>query len=148
VAEETSQTKPPEQPQLEATRSEEFENLWANNVLFESTLWDLRLIFGQVDLAAKQIVQHTAVNIPWPQVKIAAYFMLVNVVIQQSLNGNVFIPGYIVPPRPDPADPANAAYDKQMIKYLGWIHDQFFGSNPYIPEDITASPSEPPRTQA
>jgi hypothetical protein len=147
VSEETSQTTPPEQPQLEATRSEEFENLYANNIIFESTLWDLRLIFGEVDLAAKQIVQHTAINIPWPQAKIATYYMLANLVIQQSLNGNVFLPPFLRPTRPNPSDPVNAPIDKRVVEYLGWIHDQIFGSNPYIPPAVAAY-DEPTKTEA
>ena len=139
--EEPEQPKQIEQPQLEQTRTDEFENLYANNVRFESTLWDLRLIFGQVDLAANQMVQHTAINIPWPQVKIATYFMLVNLVIHQSLNGNILIPGSVLPQRPDPA---NAPYDKPTIEYLGWIYDQIFGSDPYIPPAVKAHDEQKP----
>ena len=127
-----------EQPDLELIRTEDFENLYANNVRFESTLWDLRLILGQVDLAAKQLTQHTAVNIPWPQVKIAAYYMLINLVIQQALNGNVFIPNNVMPHRPDPSDASASLYPSGTVEYLGWIHDQIFGSDQYVPPVVKA----------
>jgi hypothetical protein len=75
--------------------------------------------------------------------------MLVNLVVQQSLNGNVFIPLSVAPPRPNPSDPANAQFDKRLIEYLGWIHDQIFGSNPYIPPAVAAlDDHEPTKTEA
>jgi hypothetical protein len=143
VAEEPEQTKKAE-PDLELTRTEEFESLFANSVRFESTLWDLKLMFGHVDLAAKQIVQHTAINIPWPQVKIATYFMLVNLVVHQSLNGNVFIPDFVMPPRPSSSNPAFAQMDKRVIEYLAWVHDQIFGPDPYIPPAVAAVEEQKP----
>jgi len=136
---ETDKAKPPvEQPDLKPTRSEEFEELWANNVLFESTLWNLRMIFGQVDLSGNQVLQHTAINMPWPQVKIAAYFIVANLMVQQALNGQIFLPAYVVPPRPEAGSPGFGSYDRRLVEYLGWIHDQFFGSSPYIPPEVAA----------
>jgi hypothetical protein len=118
-------------------RSEEFENLFANNVQYESTLWDLRMLFAQVELQTKQIVQHTGINIPWPQVKIAAYFMLANLLIHQNLNGSVFVPSSIAPPRPTPSDPKfDLIGPKPLVAYIGWVHDQIFGSNPYIAPEV------------
>jgi hypothetical protein len=146
VGEQNEQAKKPDQPKLETVRSEEFENLYSNNVQFEATLWDLRLFLGQVDLGDQKIVQHTAVNLPWPQAKIAAYFMLVNVVIHQALNGPTVIPQSVIPPRPDPSDPANAQFNKGTLEYLGWIHDQFFGTDPYVPPAVAAC-DQPTETQ-
>ena len=138
MAEETEQAKTPEQPKLENARDESFENFYANNIQFESTLWDLRMFFGQVDLATQKIVQHTAMNIPWPQAKIAAYYMVVNLVINQAMNGIVFLPEFVIPPRPKPSDPAAQQFGPRTIEYLGWIHDQVFGPNPYIPPAVAA----------
>jgi transcriptional regulator with XRE-family HTH domain len=90
------------------------------------------------DLADNQIVQHTVINMPWPQAKISTYFMLANLVIHQALNGNIFVPDHVMPPRPDPNDPNNAHIGKRTVEYLGWIHDQIFGSSPYIPPTVTA----------
>jgi hypothetical protein len=142
VAEEQEQKQA--EPDLALVRTEDFENLFANNVRFESTLWDLKLVFGQVDLEAKQIAQHTAVNIPWPQVKIVAYFTLLNLVVQQALNGNVFIPGNVVPVRPSSSNPAFERLDKRVTEYLGWIHDQVFGSDPYVPPSVAAIEEQKP----
>jgi hypothetical protein len=64
--------------------------------------------------------------------------MLVNLVIQQSLNGNVFIPKNVTPPRPNPSDGAASAYPKGTVEYLGWIHDQIFGSDQYVPPVVKA----------
>ena len=130
-----------EQQQLATVRTEDFEDLWANNMFFEPTLWGLRIIFGTVDLAAKQINQHTAINIPWAQVKLAAYFMVLNLVAHQSLNGVVNIPPQIAPRRPSLDDPGATNINRGTIAYLGWINDQFFGNEPYVPPEVAAATS-------
>lgn len=122
---------------LDYKRSEEFESLYANNTQFESTLWDLKLIFGQVDLAQGAIDQHTAIAMPWPQVQIAAYYLLINLNIHQANNGKIFIPPGVLPPRPDPEDPSVEGQNgKKLVEYLAWIHDQFFSATPYIPPQV------------
>ena len=127
----------PDDKSLEFKRTEEFESLYANNTQFESTLWDLKLTFGQVDLAQSAIEQHTSMALPWPHAKLAAYYMLVNVTIHQANNGLIFIPPSVIPKRPDPSDPTiEGPNGKKLVEYLGWIHDQFFGSNPYVPPEV------------
>ena len=121
---------------LEFKRDDEFASLYANNTQFESTLWDLKLTFGQVDLAASKIEQHTAIALPWPHAKIAAYFLVVNVMFHQAQNGGIYIPESVIPLRPDPSNPALDANGKKTTQYLAWIHDQFFGPNPYVPPDL------------
>jgi hypothetical protein len=127
----------PDARPLEYTRDEDFVSLYANNTQFESTLWDLKLTFGQVDLANSKIEQHTSMVLPWPQAKLAAYYMLVNVTIHQANNGLIYIPPAVLPKRPDPSDPTiEGPHGKRLVEYLGWIHDQFFGSNPYVPPEV------------
>ncbi|HTS51011.1 MAG TPA: hypothetical protein VMH05_23860 [Bryobacteraceae bacterium] len=135
-----------EQPRLENARSEEFEDFYANNVQFEATLWDLRLLFGQTDLAAQKVNQHTGMSLPWPQAKLTAYFMIVNVIAHQATNGNIIIPDFVVPVRPNPSDPALEPMQKKTVEYLGWIYDQFFGTEPYIPPAVAAY-DEPAKTE-
>lgn len=66
-----------------AHQSEEFENLYANNVLFEANAFDLRIIFGQFKSGPKgepEIEQHTAVAIPWSVAKIACMYLAMNII--------------------------------------------------------------------
>lgn len=133
-------------------RHEDFVSLYANNVNFELSVWDLKLIFGQLDQSRPEfsIEQHTAITLPWPQAKIGVYYMLLNLMIHQSRNGAINIPASVLPPRPDPNDPAAEPSYKPALEYLAWIHDQFFSSQPYVPpavqaaNDALASESNPP----
>jgi len=124
-------------PALQVVRDEEFTSLYASNVQFESTLWDLKLLFGEVDIAQSRITQHTSIALSWPQAKIAAYFMIVNVIFNQNNIGPVVIPPNLVPPAPDPNDPNLDANSKKLAAYLSWVHKQFFG-DPYIPPEVKA----------
>ncbi|HTB12832.1 MAG TPA: hypothetical protein VK752_14725 [Bryobacteraceae bacterium] len=137
----------PEDKPLDFKRDEDFTSLYSNNVQFESTLWDLKLLFGQVDLAKSVIEQHTAMAVPWPYAKIAAYYMMVNVILHQSNNGNIFIPPNVMPTRPNPDDPTIPDDNgRQVVAYLGWVHDQVFGTDPYIPPEVAKFAVKPDST--
>jgi len=58
-------------------RTENFVSSYANSVLFEGSAWDLKLIFGQLDQSATPNVvkQHLAVTLPWPQAKLALFWL-------------------------------------------------------------------------
>jgi hypothetical protein len=117
---------------------DDFESLYANNVQFESSVWDLKLLFGQLDQAKSgvEVEQHTAITLPWYQAKIAAYYFLVNVIINQEEQGRIALPARVVPPRPNPNAPEVSTSAKIAVEYLAWVHDQFFGSEPYIPPTV------------
>src|SRR5438105_9051678 len=94
---------------IKPIRDEDFTSLYANNVHFEASVWDLKLLFGLLDQSKGQgnatIEQHTTVNVPWAQAKIMAYFLVVNVVLHESENGSMRIPTRVIPTRPNPSDP-------------------------------------------
>jgi hypothetical protein len=136
---------PEQDKQLQIQRSEEFESLYANSVQFEASVWDLKVLFGQVDQAKSCIEQHTAVSLSWLQAKIAAYFLVVNILIHQAQIGAINVPPAVLPPRPDPSDPTIEPY-KAVAEYLAWVHDQFFGSDPYVPPNVAAA-QQPPSTE-
>jgi hypothetical protein len=126
---------------LQLKRDEDFTSLYANNVQFEISVWDLKMIFGQLDQSAGMVVeQHTAMTLPWPQAKLAAYFMVVNMIIHQSqMEAPIQLHASAIPKRPDPSDPGVDEANQKLVEYLGWIHDQFFGPNPFLPPGL-----EPP----
>jgi hypothetical protein len=80
--------------------TEDFSEAYANNVRFESTVLDLKMIFGQSDQGTGReiIEQHTAVTIPWPLVKTFIYFLALNLIGHESQNGPINIPTIHVPP--------------------------------------------------
>ena len=130
-------------------REEEFESLYANNVQFEASVWDLKMIFGQLDQSTGSTVveQHTAVTMAWPEAKIMAYFLLVNMTGYQSRNGPIQLPIAVIPTRPDPSDPSLNADGKKLAEYLAWVHDQFFSDHPYIPPGLTGGMDVPKPTE-
>jgi hypothetical protein len=73
-----------------AHHSEEFESLYSNNVLFESSVWDLRMVFGQLKGGrdgAPEIEQHTSVAMPWQVAKIACIYLALNIIGFEETNG-------------------------------------------------------------
>jgi hypothetical protein len=81
-------------------RNPDFAQTYANNVRFEQSAWDLRLLFGVLDQSEEPptIVQQTAVNIPWAQAKHMLYFLYVNILAQEHLNGPILVPRGTNPP--------------------------------------------------
>jgi len=79
-----SEQTPASQSQFE--RDEDFLPVYANNVLFEPSVWDLKMIFGQLDQSEGKAVveQHTAVTIPWAQAKVLSYYLQVNLTAYAS----------------------------------------------------------------
>src|SRR5579864_7032035 len=82
---------------------EDFEALYANNVQAESSLWDLKVIFGILDQSSEphKVVQHTSINLPWTQIKLLSFLMRLNIAIHEASNGKIFIPQSVMPPDPE-----------------------------------------------
>lgn len=93
--------------QSEFERDEDFLSVYANNVLFEPSVWDLKMIFGQLDQSEGRAVveQHTAVTIPWAQAKVLSYYLQVNLTAYEIENGRIAIPTGVLPPEPGPIPP-------------------------------------------
>jgi hypothetical protein len=109
------QAVPP--PPVKAQHTEEFTSLYANNIRFEATVYDLKLVFGETDqMSGTEIVQqHTAITIPWALVKVCSHFLRVNFEINEMINGKVLIPPSQLP-QPIPPLPPEQANDPQAKK--------------------------------
>jgi hypothetical protein len=125
-------------------RDEEFTTLYANNVQFEPSVWDLKTIFGLLDQSKGPgvIEQHTAIAMSWPEAKLAAYFLLLNILAHEAKVGPIQLPPYVVPKRPDTADPSLDELGKRLVRYFAWVHDQFFSDHPYIPAEVSGESEE------
>lgn len=94
------------QRQVEFKRLEDFTSLHANHVYIESSAWDLRLIFGELDQGipgqatpGKEVIeQHTAISIPWPQAKLFSHILRVHIAAAELENGKIPIPSRVIPP--------------------------------------------------
>jgi hypothetical protein len=122
-------------------RLDDFLTIYSNNVQFENSAWDMKLIFGQLDQSHDPAIveQNIAVTMAWAQAKIAAYYMFINLAIHQGQNGPIQVPSAVIPARPDPEDPSLDVPGRRTVRYLAWLHDQFFGADPYIPPSIDES---------
>jgi len=116
-------------PQLaNAIQSGEFYRDYANNVFLESSEWDMKLIFGQLDQRTIpfRVEQHGSVSLPWNQAKVFAYLLCVHLAAYELQNGKITVPNSVLPPEPTPpkeGDPNLQALFQRMI----WLREQFFG---------------------
>ena len=93
----------PEVASVQYKRVEDFQELYANNVFLEASLWDMKLVLGNLDqkLGPTTIVQHAAVTLPWAAVKVLRYFLGVHLLAHELQNGKVFVPPNVVPAIPE-----------------------------------------------
>jgi len=81
-------------------RGPDFVDRYANNVRYESSVWDLKVVFGALDQFSvpTALRQHTGVSMPWSAAKIMLYFVYVNILFHEAANGKVSIPDSVLPP--------------------------------------------------
>jgi len=129
----------PDPAGLEFTRHEDFTSLYANNVQFENSVWDFKLIFGELDQSKipGRVEQHTSMSFSWPMAKLTAYYMVINILAYQFRNGPPPLPPEVLPKRPDPSDPSVESLGKPLIAYLAWVHDQFFSEQRFVPPGVS-----------
>jgi len=103
-------------------KTDDFATAYANSVFLEGSLWDLKLIFGQNDLqiSPNTVIQHTAITIPWAQVKVLTYFLQAHLAGHEIVNGRVIIPSNLIPP------------------VGGEVPKEFVKDNPKLPEIVAA----------
>jgi hypothetical protein len=98
-----AENEQPQRAQAEFVHDEDFTALYANSIIAESSVWDLKVIFGILDQSTQphKVVQHTSINLPWAQIKLLSYLIPINLIIHESQNGKVPIPENIMPPNPE-----------------------------------------------
>jgi len=91
--------KPPVAPPATFELAEEVYEAYANNIFYEASSWDLKLIFGQLDQreGKLKVVQHSAITLPWPMVKLMAYWLKGQAEAHELTNGKIHIPPPVVP---------------------------------------------------
>jgi hypothetical protein len=107
--------QPKTSPLIPVRKEDGFTSHYANNVRYESTVYDLKLIFGQTDLSegTEVVRQHTSVALPWPLVKLLLYYLRLNLEVHELYNGKVTIPPQQIPiPFPHPTPEAIASDSK------------------------------------
>lgn len=82
-------------------QSDDFESRYANNVFFSTSIFDVKMVFGdilQFPNVQASVVQHTAITLSWREAKIAALFLVMNVAMHENQFGTLDIPAGILPP--------------------------------------------------
>lgn len=84
-----------------ADRGEEFDDVvpvYANNVRFEMSAWDLRMFFGQLmPGGAPEIDWHTDIAIPWALAKLMHLYLGINIMLYERQNGKIAVPKNVMP---------------------------------------------------
>ncbi len=89
-------SKPPEKLTYKDPR---YFELYANNVNFESSIWDLKMLFAvlEQDPESPPFRQLCAVRIPWAQAKLMAYYLFMNIVFQEERQEKIHLPESLTP---------------------------------------------------
>lgn len=85
---------------------------YANNVSFDASVWDLKLLFGEYSERAKGIEWHTSITIPWALVRLLQYYLQINLEMYELRHGKAMLPDTMIPADPVPPpdnDPTNRA---------------------------------------
>jgi uncharacterized protein DUF3467 len=97
----------PEKPipasEIKRERTADFVSRYANYSHLESSVWDLKILFGEFDQSAKgaAVPVNASVTLPWAQVKVLAYFLRVHVTAYEADQGRIKIPAGIIPEVPE-----------------------------------------------
>jgi hypothetical protein len=113
--------------------ADDFTEAYANNVYFETSAWDMKLIFGQLDQSGGKVrtVQHTAITLPWAQLKLLAYWIKGHVEAYEMINGKIYIPPSVIPPEvPAPTQEGKDADPNVQAVYslFSRIRNEFLAS--------------------
>jgi hypothetical protein len=74
------ETPTPDQ-QVHIEQAEDFVTGYANNIQFEPTSYDLKLVFGELSQTGGKVTieQHTSMTISWVEAKMLSYFLQIQI---------------------------------------------------------------------
>jgi hypothetical protein len=124
---------------IEYKKVDDFATAYANNVFMESSLWDLKLIFGQNDqgLGPNAVVQHTAITLPWAQVKVLKHFLEAHLIAHEIQNGRIHLLPNIVMPVPDEPPQGIPNAPSKMVEIHAALKSQYEAFAAENPEAVT-----------
>jgi hypothetical protein len=98
--------------------AEDFESDYANNTFFNSSIWDLKIIFGELSGVRQGVDWHTAITLPWAQAKLMAYYLAINIAGYELEHGPIRIPSAMIPTEPPPPDKDFAPSQKALYEFV------------------------------
>lgn len=116
---------------------EDYATRYANNASFESTVWDVKITFGQTDVSQgpNVIIQHTAITLPWSYLKIFCYLLQSQVAAQEAEYGHIPVPQKILNPPLEslPEEIAKTVkHPKEQVAAIQELWKAFVAANPEI----------------
>jgi hypothetical protein len=125
----TPETTGPDQSFLR--RGEDFESLYANNVQFQPSEWDIKLVFGELETDIKSntnfVEQHTGIALSWLQAKIMHYFLTLQLGVYELSHEKISVPPSLMPPAPDPSPDDPMA--KKIFELISEEREKFLKKN-------------------
>jgi hypothetical protein len=93
-------TDKPVAPAAVFEMADDVSEAYANNIYYEASSWDLKLIFGQLDQSGgkAKIELHTAITIPWAQARLMIYWLRGHIEAHELVNGKIDFPPTVIPP--------------------------------------------------
>jgi hypothetical protein len=108
-------------------------DFYANMVNFGNTIWDIRMIFGQmIQRGGEEVFDpKLAVTLPWLQAKAMSVYLQLNIFFHEKTNGKIEIPSHLLPSPVEPSeeitDPnIRASYElvrKKLAQILATMED-------------------------
>jgi hypothetical protein len=115
-----------EEPPKQVSASHNLNTEYANNVFFEATVWDIKLIFGEWSSRVNLVDWHTSITVPWAQAKLIQYYLAINVEAHERMQGKIPFPASMIPPEPPPPDPNDATGAAQDFYDMVMRHRKHF----------------------
>jgi hypothetical protein len=114
---------------MEETPEEDLSVEYANNVLLEPTIWDLKVLFGEYTNRAQKVEWHTSMTMPWATAKLLMYFLQVHIAIYETHMQKIKIPHAAIPTAPAaPTPEQNDEAAKVLFEKVRLLHEQFVQS--------------------
>src|SRR5579864_3960436 len=101
---------------------EEFTSDYANNALFVGTIWDLKILFGELSATNKGVDWHTSITLPWELAKLLSYYLEINLAARELAHGTIRVPESMAPPEPEP--PPESENNPAMQRLVNFIKDR------------------------
>jgi hypothetical protein len=104
-------------------RTSDFRSRYANSTYFDTTVYDLKINFGELDKDADGTVVsrfHSAISMSWLEAKIAAIFLLVNIYGHERERGPIRIP-----PGVRPRFVSQAEAEQSLSQIVGSLDSNF-----------------------
>ncbi len=116
-------------PKIDYRRNEDFFGEYANNIKLDSSNWDLKLTFGELNMSEGPNVvdQKFSTTIPWAQAKVLHYFLSLHLFGQEEDYGRIVIPTGIIPPWPSTMP---AGFNPEAWKRGQKLYEEFMAANP------------------